>query len=193
MRYPEQAAVNRVKNAVPGKSTDIPYPGDRVEPRNAIVPGTDRDLGPDTEGIKIPSITEETIDRIVALSQRHLVKMLMDKAFDFTHPFDEYAPQGNPGPQQSLTVQSDYDMPERIDSILVVIPVGATNALLQLGQRTLQLYTGAALAAPLVQSLYAKGIILNSDDPRILTFVGTITSQGYLGLTGFALTRGQFS
>ena len=174
---------------------DVAYPGYKVEPRNAIVPGTDVDQGPDAEGIKIPSITEAQIDRVVALAQRHLLKMLEDKAFDYTHPFDEYAPQGSPGlvVTNSITVQSDYDMPERIESILTITPVGATGTLLQLGQRTLQLYAGAALVAPLVQSFHVSGMILNSDDPRILSFTGTVTSQGYLGLTGYALTRGQFS
>lgn len=119
--------------------------------------------------------------------------MLADKGFDYTHPVDEYAPQGTPGPVQSLTIQSDYDMPERIETILVVIPVGATSALLQLGQRSIQYYSGAALTTPLVVSNHVSGIIINSDDPRILTFTGTITSQPYLGLTGYALTRGQFS
>lgn len=174
---------------------EAPYPVKNgvVQQRNLIAQGTDQDEGADAEGIKVPPVNPADVAKIIALSQRHLLKMLRDQAFDYTHPVDEYAPQGNPGPVQSLTIQADYDMPERIESILVVSPVGATSTILQLGQRSIQLYAGAALAAPLVSSMHVSGIIVNSDDPRVLTFTGAITSQPYLGLTGFALTRGQFS
>jgi hypothetical protein len=172
-----------------------PAPPPGYQPRNVIATaGTDRDQGPGTPGLGVPVPSDASIARIIQLGQAHLLKMLSDQGFDYSHPVDEYAPQGSPGPQQSVTVQPDYDMPERIEAITVVIPVGATSALLQLGQRSLQLFSDAtALTAPIAQSFEVRGIILNSDDPRILTLTGAITSQPYLGLTGFALTRGQFS
>jgi hypothetical protein len=179
-----------------GKSADKPYPRGigQYEQRNEIAPlQPESDQGPGTEGIRVPPVDPKDIMRIIALSQSHLLRMLADKGFDFTHPVDEYGPQGTPGAIGSITLQPDYDMPERIESFIVVVPVGATSALMQLGQRSLQLYAGAALAAPLVIVAPCHGIIINSDDPRNVVFTGTITSQGYFGLTGYALTRGQFS
>lgn len=175
-----QAAPYPVKNGV-------------VQQRNLIAAGTDQDTGTDAEGIKVPPVDPADVAKIIALSQRHLLKMLRDQAFDYTHPVDEYAPQGTPGPINSLTVQADYDMPERIEAIVIVSPVGCTSTFLQLGQRSMQIYSGAALIVPLVTSMHVSGIIVNSDDPRIATFTGTLASQPYLGLTGWALTRGQFS
>jgi hypothetical protein len=179
-----------------GGTTDLPYPRDvhHYQERNVIAhSGTDQDEGVDAEGVKIPPVDPRTMAAVIAAAQTHLLKMLSDKGFDYTHPVDEYAPQGIPGPIQSLTIQADYDMPERIETILVVVPVGTTSALLQLGQRSMQLYSGAALVSPLVIAMPVHGLIVNSDDPRILTFTGAVTSQPYLGLTGYALTRGQFS
>jgi hypothetical protein len=193
---PAQAAVNRAVNAPLGESADRPYPDGPpgYQARNAIdTSGSGTDQGQDTQGIAVPIPTDASVARIIQLGQAHLLKMLSDQGFDYSHPVDEYAPQGNPGPQQTLTVQPDYDMPERIESITVVIPVGATGASLQLGQRTIQLYSGAALTTPEVLTMEVRGIIINSDDPRIITFTGAVTSQPYLGLAGFALTRGQFS
>lgn len=193
---PAQAGVNRTANAPLGGSADKPYPAGPpgYQARNAIdTSGSDVDQGQDTQGIEVPIPTDASVARIIQLGQAHLLKMLSDQGFDYSHPVDEYAPQGNPGPQQSLTVQPDYDMPVRIEAITVVIPVGSTGASLQIGQRTLQLYSGAALTTPTVLTMEVLGIILNSDDPRIITFTGAVTSQPYLGFTGFALTRGQFS
>lgn len=191
MRHPNLAPVPDA-----GGTADVPFPRGvhQYQERNAVLRrGTDQDTGVDAVGVDIPPVDPRTIAAVVAAAQTHLLKMLADKGFDYTHPVDEYAPQGIPGPVQTLTIQSDYDMPERIETILVVVPVGATSALLQLGQRSMQLYSGAALASPLTIVMPVHGVIINSDDPRILTFVGTITSQPYLGLTGYALTRGQFS
>lgn len=251
-----------------------------VDFRNAIVPGKhssapDEDHGPGTSGHAAVTVTKESIDRYVQGETLRYQSLMKDMTFDYSHPVDEYAPIGNPGPQQSLTVQSDYDMPERIEHITCVIPVGATSATLQLGPRYLQLYSSVSssapvpsqpavpasgvaqqntntypvsvvvsagtltnvavngvtvgtgdgtylvpaggaisitysvaptwvwsnaspaassgLAAPLNVTIHAGGIILNSDDIRQVVFSGLVTSQPYLGLAGWALTRGQFS
>jgi len=226
--------------------------------------GADQDTGAGTPGIRIPPVDPAEVLQKEALKRTHLLQMMDDRSFDYSHPVDEYAPQGAPGPVQAVTVQPDYDMPERINAITYIIPAGTISASLQLGQRTITLYasppvtapavpastvaqqntagipvqvvitggtitavvvngitvgaaagtytvpaygaisitysvaptwawTALGLAAPLASALLVFGIILNSDDPRILTLTGTITSQPYVGLAGFALTRGQFS
>lgn len=186
--------------------TDLPAPGARQalaegfsSPRNTIAhTGDDLDHGPGTKGHKQPVITPEQASLFAAVDFRHKLQMLSDQAFNYSHPVDEYAPQGMPSPASgagllTITVQPDYDMPERIETILVIIPVGATSALLQLGQRTMQLYSGVALTVPSVINMHVSGVILNSDDPRVLTLTGATTSAGFVQLCGWALTRGQFS
>lgn len=184
---------------IPGQNYPTP------NARNTIVTGPaglDTDQGPlGNTPTSDPVPTMEQITARAALHFRHLLEELKDQGFDYSHPVDEYAPQGMPAPAAGITyanvvtILPDYDMPEKIENILVIVPVGATLATLQLGQRTLDLYSGAALTAPLLITVPHAGVILNSDDPRILTIspAGTITSAPYLGLTGYALTRGQFS
>lgn len=165
--------------------------------RNEIVPGgTDRDTGPGTNGIAAAKLTEDQIHQILAVKMIKYQQLSDNRLFDYSHPVDDYAPQGNGGAAltfQSISVQCDYDMPVRYENVTVIVPVGATGATLQLGQRTLVLYSGAALTIPQVITLPYTGIILNSDDSRVLTFTGSVTTQGYVGLSGFAITRGQFS
>jgi hypothetical protein len=183
----------------PDKETHIQYPAGPVQPRNTIDRPTraeNASAQTDAQSLKVPPADQAQAARVVALASAHMMKMIRDQAFDYTHPVDEYAPQGGNQviPANGIiTVQSDYDMPEKIESVLVIVPVGATSAALQLGQRLLTLYAGAALTAPLLWTVPYAGIILNSDDPRILTMTGGLTSPPYLGLTGYALTRGQFS
>jgi hypothetical protein len=175
--------------------------------RNAIVTGVegmDTDQGPyGNKPTADPQPTSEQIVQHAAMKFRHLMQELKDQGFDYSHPVDEYAPQGMSVNMlqfpTTITVMPDYDMPEKIENVLVIIPSGALSCTLQLGQRTLNLYaggTGAGLVSPMVITIPQAGIILNSDDPRILTLTagtGGIFSAPYLGLTGFALTRGQFS
>lgn len=152
---------------------------------------------PGTEGHPVKEPTHEEIAVAAALKFHHLMKMQDDRAFDHSHPVDEYQPQGLSTSSASfpnqLIIQPDYDMPERIEAIFSITPVGATLAVLQLGQRILTFYSGAALTTPLVQTHQVRGMILNSDDQRVFTLTGALTSAPYIGLTGFALTRGQFS
>lgn len=160
--------------------------------RNAIVPGdSDNDHGPGTHGKAAPELTPEDINRVLSLEAARYQRLSHDMAFDSSHPVDEYAPIGNPGAISTLNVQPDYDMPELIQHVTYILPVGTTAATLQLGPRYLKLYSGTALTVPIVTSLHT-GLVLNSDDPRQLSLTGA-TDQPYLGLQGFALTRGQFS
>lgn len=176
-------------SGVPGRLTPM---GNR---NNKIEGYTDRDTGPNTTGEAVEPLSAEKVVAFFEAMQARYARMTSDQLFDFSHPVDEYGPQGgNAVITNTVSLQPDYDMPEKIDGVLVIIPVGATAASLQLGQRILNLYTGAALTTPLIPVIPAPaGIILNSDDPRILSIAGTLTSAPYLGLTGFAVTRGQFS
>jgi hypothetical protein len=166
-----------------------------VQARNAIADvNPDPNSGPDEQGIEVPPASHEQMSRMLALHHMQLAKMANDRSFNYSHPVDEYAPQGGTAViTNTVTLQPDYDMPERITTITAIIPVGATSANLQLGQRILNLYSGTALTAPGISVMVVHGIIVNSDDPRILTLGGTLTTAPYLGLTGYALTRGQFS
>jgi hypothetical protein len=168
--------------------------------RNTIVThATDTDQGPFNNP---PEPAQHTTFAGVAgrllIHMAQLVDTLKDQGFDYSHPVDEYAPQGMAAFAGAtypnvINIQADYDMPEKIESITVIVPVGCTFAVLQLGQRTLNVYSGAALTTPYLFTIPFAGVIVNSDDPRTLTLTGTLTSAPYLGLSGFALTRGQFS
>lgn len=177
---------------------------DQEHARNTIVTspaGLDTDPGPYGSPHSAPDRAEhptpEQIAGRAAVKFSHLMAMIKDQAFDYTHPVDEYAPQGMSSTMalypNIINVQPDYDMPERIEALTVIIPVGATLAVLQLGQRSMTLYSGPVITTPIVTSVQCRGIILNSDDLRTLTITGALTTAPYLGLCGWALTRGQFS
>lgn len=169
---------------------------DKLGHRNAVLHGyTDEDTGPNTNlGNAAYQPTREEMNDFFSAMQARYTRMMSDRVFDYSHPVDEYGPQGSPGSTvvlASITLQPDYDMPERIEKITYSIPVGTTLASVLLGQRLIILYQGAALAVPVVGYL-STGIIINSDDPRIFTCTGS-TGVPYFGLSGWALTRGQFS
>jgi len=138
--------------------------------------------------------TREDISLAFQAELSRYIGLLKDQAFDYSHPVDEYGPQGSTSVVTNLVnLQPDYDMPEKIICVTVVVPIGATLAAVQLGQRTIEVYNGIALTASLLVNIQGTGIIVNADDPRQLQVTGTVTSAPYLGLTGWALTRGQFS
>jgi hypothetical protein len=120
-------------------------------------------------------------------------KRLSSMAFDHTHPVDEYEIIGQNAASLDLgiTIRIQYDYDERYDCILYSLPLGTTSASLQIGtDRTLQLYNGAAIAVQQMQSLPHLGIVCSSGDERILTLTGTLTSNGFIEMTGWALSRG---
>lgn len=185
-----------------------------VGSRNAIVPGnaSGTDAGPGTNASVIEKVSEQVLYAAAVGESLRYQRLQHDAEYDYSHPVDDYTPQGmlatdSPaaGAEIQLQMQPDYDMPIRYESVAVLIPAGALTVTLQLGQRTWQLRTQNATADPGQQNpawiqLPFTGIILNSDDPRILTTVyagtfttGQVSSMPHLSMTGYALTRGQFS
>ena len=182
-------------------------------PRNQIVPGArDTDSGPDTEGRAASQLTPALMQYAAQLETLRYGRLTHDAVFDASHPVDEYAPQGmlangSPpaGSTVTLNIQPDYDMPERYESCAVLIPAGALTVSLQLGQRNLQLRSASSgtdigNVQPAWMNLTFTGLILNADDTRQLTVVyaaqATTTvnpTEPFVSLTGYALTRGQFS
>jgi hypothetical protein len=185
------------QDTMPGNSGAMRVYNDWITVRNtALAEDKAREKGsipvrkvPEPGWVKPPPFYAEwALGRLL----RHITG-IHSKSFDYSYPVDEYAPTGNPGAINMIQALPDYQMPERITTIMVIIPVGTTYAQLQIGPRTWQLYSGTALSTPLILPMPVHGIILNEDDPRILTLTGTIGSQPYLGLTGFALSKGQYS
>jgi hypothetical protein len=155
--------------------------------------------------------TREDVSLAFQVELSKYVGLLKDKAFDHTHPVDDYAPQGSfannvpvAGSTISLNIPTDYDMPVRYEGIHVVIPAGALTVTLQLGQRLIPVRTADATAdpgqtEPATFSFTFTGMILNSDDLRVLTVTygagaaGQVFTMPFVSLTGWVLTRGQFS
>jgi hypothetical protein len=119
-------------------------------------------------------------------------------AFDQSHPVDEYQwtqgipqnPAAAPAPYTAaIQLTASWEVPERIESIIATVPVGATAAIVKLADRWINIHpnTGTALTAPATVSYLGLGIILNRDDDRLLLFEGTITAGPCgLELMGFA-------
>jgi hypothetical protein len=168
----------------------------RMGPRNGQLAGyTDRDTGPNTENAQaVKPLTAEGVQAYFSAQQLRYLRMLSDQVYDRSHPVDEFGPPGSADAVvvNNFTIQPDYDMPERIEEIAYSIPVGCTFAAIQLGQRYIVLYSGAALAVQLTGYL-KTGVILNATDNRNVIMTGALTTSPYVGLSGFALTRGQFS
>jgi hypothetical protein len=129
-----------------------------------------------------------------ALDQRIELSRLSRMAFSYTHPVDEYEiigsnASGLPGP--GLVIRADTDYDERIECILYSLPLGTTSATLQFGtDRTILLYDGAAIAVQQSLVLPHLGLIIGSGDERYLTLTGALTTNGYIDLMGWALSRG---
>lgn len=178
--------------------------------RNAVLPGyTDRDET--RKGVQVEPKTAEQVALYFEMMQARYARLQSDQLFDHSHPVDDYAPQGMlangtpaPGSAINLNIPTDYDMPVRYTSIAVLVPAGCLTLQLQLGQRVLQLRTASSgtdigNVQPAWMNLTFTGIIVNSDDPRVLTgsyaaqATTTPPTEPFVSLTGFALTRGQYS
>lgn len=120
--------------------------------------------------------------------QRELLLRIARQVYDHSNPVDEWESQDTAPP---LTVElfPDYEIPERIDCITASLPVGITSAILQLGQRRITLYNGAATTVQTVVNLMGIGMILVRNDRRVLNFTGAPTSGFYIGLSGYCLER----
>lgn len=209
--------------------------GDPKTSRNGVLAGySDDDQGPNTQNAqRVDPITKEQAGLYFQAQQARYSRLLATKIYDTTHPVDEYAPQGESfihtsavlglyGTTVTLNLLPDYDMPVRYENISVLIPSAALYVTLQLGQRTWVLRTqqqpvsgfgGAVLTdigqmSPTWMTLPYTGVILNADDPRILTvqyqsLIGPNATSGQPGsstasypalqMSGFALTRGQWT
>jgi hypothetical protein len=190
--------------------------------RNAVLTGyTDQDTGQNTDGRPVRPKTAEDVSLYFQAMQARYTRLLAAQLYDHSHPVDDYMPQGmlangSPalGSTTILNIPTDYDMPVRYESCAVLIPAGALTVSLQLGQRNWQLrvaqnpLTGTVDPGQLEPAwifVPFTGIILNANDPRVLTCtyanvvasatqVGTTTpTEPHVSLTGYALTRGQWS
>lgn len=143
------------------------------------------------------ALTEALLRQRIAEQRQQLREMR--EAFDLRHPVDEY--QSTPGlPNQTTATSSypegfnfavqltaDWQLPERIESYLVTVPVGTTLAVMKLGDRYINVYNGAATTAAQTFSNTGLGIILHEDDDRLLLLAGTLTAgPTHFELMGFA-------
>lgn len=194
----------------------------RVGTRNAVLPGfTDRDTGPNTEGFERKPLTRDEVGMYFDAMQARYTRMMANAVYDQSHPVDDFAPvgmlsNGTPalGSTTTLNIPTDYDMPVRYEAVSVVIPAGALTMQLQLGNRVIAIrsvqvpITGTVDFGEPEPRLFVfpfTGMILNSDDARVMTVTyanvvasatqtGTSTpTEPFVSLTGFALTRGQYS
>ena len=122
--------------------------------------------------------------------------------FDISHPVDEYISSPGlpsvstgdevPPPYTSgVLLQRTWDLPERIESVIVTLPVGCTSAILKLADRWINVFPNQTAAAALVNSYtyvqHGLGIILNQDDDRLLLMTGNLTAGPvHFELMGFA-------
>jgi hypothetical protein len=122
--------------------------------------------------------------------QRELLLRIARQVYDHSNPVDEWSSQATPPPVGSpVAIQPDYEIPERIDCITASLPVGITGAVVDLGQRSFTLYSGAATTVQTVVNLNGIGMILSRSDERQITFTGAPTTGYYFGLTGYCLER----
>lgn len=194
----------------------------KIGTRNAVLSGyTDRDTGQNTEGQPVRPATAQDVHLYFEAMQARYTRLLAAQTYDHSHPVDDSMPQGmltngSPAPGSTLTfsIPTDYDMPVRYESCAVLIPAGALTVTLQLGQRFLTLRvaqnppTGTVdpgALEPAWMNLTFTGLILNANDPRVFTVTyanvapsaaqaGTTTpTEPFVSLSGYALTRGQWS
>lgn len=114
-------------------------------------------------------------------------------AFNYAHPVDEYEIVGTNASTLPLgiPIRTQYDSDERYESILVSLPLGTTAAQLNIGtDRQIQLYNGAAITVQQPLILPHLGIVASSGDERYLVISGAGTTQGFISLMGWSLSRG---
>jgi hypothetical protein len=108
------------------------------------------------------------------------------RLYDHSHPVDERISLATAAPL-TMTIQPDFEIRERIESVTASLPVGITSANLKLGQDTILLYSGAATTTQIVVNLQGLGIQLDRDDERIITFTGAPTTGFFLALAGHTM------
>lgn len=128
------------------------------------------------------------------LDQRQQLQRISRKLYNWSNPVHEEF-VGVSGAtlqdgQSGFVIPPNYEIQERIESFLIVLPIGITAANLKLGQAIIPLYSGVATTALTVLNGGGNlGFILDRDSARELQLTGTITSGFYAGLFGHALER----
>jgi hypothetical protein len=109
------------------------------------------------------------------------------KLFDYQRPVDEYQSTNGWPNNGIMELQSTYEMPEMIEHIAASLPIGITSAVLQLGDRYIGLYAGAATTTQLLIGIYF-GAVLSRDDMRQLIMAPAALGVGpvHIGLSGWA-------
>lgn len=143
----------------------------------------------------VPTVYNETTtgDALLSAMAHHALELDRQSRmlYDHSRPVDEYISTPGWPAGGYIEVTPTYEIHERIESILAVIPIGVTNAQLQLGDRWLTLYQGVALTSSLMVNLHNLGIIIGRDDARYLQLTpgaqpGGATGGVHLELMGFA-------
>ena len=144
-------------------------------------------------------LTEEELHDLFSRDDRSMLLKLMyaqhqemvrqsRKLYDYSHPVDEYQWGAVPADGE-IIIQPNWQMSERIDNICASLPLGITKAVLQLGDRQIVLYQGAAIGTQTLVTLNGLGIVLEETNLRQLTFTGAATSNFYISLSGHCLER----
>jgi hypothetical protein len=157
-------------------------------PRPTIQPGLN---GEDQRHVRnpVPLVApgEQEYTKMVALALLHLkneISKLPVMIDDRSKPVDEYNVQSLAAEStSSITVQAQYETPERIDNIIITGPANAAVSL-QLGDRVWSLI----IATSGILHIGPLGLYLGRSDNRVLT---AVTPGEYtLELMGYADTRG---
>lgn len=126
------------------------------------------------------------IQTAILAHHARLLDRISRTLFDKTHPVDEYQSSQGAFPA-TMELTANYRIPERIETYLVTLPAGTTNALMKLADRWITVYNGAALAASQTFNGIGLGIILNEDDDRLLTITPTpVNGPCHFELCGWA-------
>lgn len=128
-----------------------------------------------SEALKADCLTEEEHKAAMLQLQYALYKEMCRSSralYDHRHPVEE-TQWGNTIPPNGITITPQYEGTARIESILYMLPVGTTSAVLQLDQNIYPLYGGQTidnvLTAPVIGSLHNLGVMLDRMNRRALT------------------------
>lgn len=143
----------------------------------------------------IPHVPERTITPAQVLldqfnDQRLQARRQERMMYDFSHPVDEYVATGPLGWPNGgvMNIVPTWEVTERIEAIIVGLPIGVTSAIVQLSDRYIPIYVGPALAQSQTFVLQNVGIIMQRDDARQLNLLPVALNIGpvLFELTGFA-------
>jgi hypothetical protein len=125
------------------------------------------------------------------LSQRLATDRALSLLHDYSAPVDEYLVIGDEA--AGLTFTPDFNrLSEMYECILFSLPLGTTQATLTLGvARPIALYNGPAITVQQPVALPHLNIVVNPGERRELDVQGTLTTNGYIGLMGYAFTGGK--